>query len=185
MKIDLAAKGMELSDDLKSYVNHKMGSFERHIKEVGDGEVEVVITFSVEKHGNRNRVDIDVYLKTRGGGALHSWEESNDIYKSLEIAIDDVERQLHRLKDRRLDQRKQIQREKMRNQTEELPNSFKDEFQKIIEEKMSILKPMTAEDASIILVSEERFFFPFRNAASGEVNVIYRKTNGSYGVISP
>lgn len=185
MNIDMVAKGMELSDDLKSYVNHKLVGFERHLKEVGEGEVDVVITFTVEKHGSRHRVDINVYLKTPGGGSLHAWEESNDTYKSLEFAIDDVERQLNRLKERRLEQRRERQRAKQRNQTTGIPSAERDDMEGVIEEKLPVMKPMTVEDASVILLSEERFFFPFRNATTGEINVIYRKTNGSFGLIAP
>jgi putative sigma-54 modulation protein len=185
MKIDLVAKGIELTENLKSYIESKLEGFERHLKEVGEGEVDVVVTLTVEKHRNRNRVDIDVYLKTPGGGSLHAWEESNDIYKSLEFAIDDIERQLNRLKERRLEQRRLIQREKAKTQTEELAPASVAERERIIEEKLPVAKPMSVEDASIILVSEGRYFFPFRNSETGEINVIYRKKNGGYGLITP
>src|SRR3990172_1068276 len=78
MKIEFIGKGIDISYDLKSYVEHKLFTFERHLKEVGEGEVEVVVTFTVEKHRHRHRVDIDVYLKTPGGGTLHAWEERKD-----------------------------------------------------------------------------------------------------------
>jgi len=185
MKIDLVAKGMELTDHLKSYVERKFEPFRRHLKEVGEGGVDIVVTFTVEKRGSRNRVDIDVYLKIPGGGELHAWEESDDCYKSLEFAIDDVERQLNRLKDRRLEQRRERQREKAKSQNEAHNPPNTEEPEKFVEERLPIMKPMSVEDASIILVSEGRYFFPFRNSASGEVNVIYRKKNGSYGLISP
>lgn len=184
MKLDLVGKGIKVSDDIRSFVDHKLASFERRVNEIGEGEVDVVITFNVEKTGNRNRVDIDVYLKTRGGGALHAWEESEDIYKSLEFAADDVSRQLDRLKERRLETRKEIQREKEKSRLDvALPTLM--EREQIIEETLPIRKPMSVEDASIILINEGRFFFPFRNAENDEINVIYRKTNGSYGLILP
>ena len=102
MQIEFKSKGIEISEDLKNYTEHKLSAFGSHLKEVGEGEVEVIVTFTVEKHRQRNRVDIDVYLKTPGGGTLHAWEESNDLYISLEFAIDDIERQLNRLKERRI-----------------------------------------------------------------------------------
>ncbi len=188
MKLDLVAKGMEVSDQLREYVEHKLRGFDRHLKEVGEGEVNVVVTFTVEQHRSRQRVDIDVYLKTPGGGALHAWEESNDIYKSLEFAIDDIERQLNRLKERRLEQRRQIQRHKVREKGGgDSYSSDGDEAERelYVMEELPVKKPMSLEDASVILESEGRYFLPFINAATGELNVIYRKKNGNYGVIAP
>lgn len=79
MKIEFIGKGIDVSEDPKSYVEHRFSTFERHLNEVGEGEGEIVVTITVEKHKQRHRVDIDVYLKTTGGGALHAWEESKDI----------------------------------------------------------------------------------------------------------
>ena len=181
MNIELIGKGIDVSEDLRSYVEHKLSSFEQHLREVGEGEVEVVVTFNVEKHRQRHRVDIDVYLKTPGGGTLHAWEESNDIYRSLEFTLDDIERQLNRLKERRLERRKESAREKAKSHTEEvspLP------LELVVEEKFPILKPLSVEEALMVLQDEGRFFLPFRNAETEEINVIYRKKSGKYGLIS-
>jgi putative sigma-54 modulation protein len=181
MKIEFIGKGIDVSEDLKSYVEHKLFTFERHLKEVGEGEVEVVVTFTVVKHRHRHRVDIDVYLKTAGGGTLHAWEESKDIHMSLEFALDDIERQLNRLKERRIEQRKEISREKEKSHAEELPSSILD---LIAEERFPIAKPLSVEEALTILQDEGRFFLPFRNAETGEVNIIYRKKSRKYGLMS-
>jgi putative sigma-54 modulation protein len=83
MKIEFIGKGIDLSEDLKSVAEHRLSKFESHLKKMGEGEVEVIVTFNVQEHRQRHRVDIDVYLKTPGGGALHAWEESNDIFMSI------------------------------------------------------------------------------------------------------
>lgn len=181
-KIEFIGKGIDVSEDLKSYVEHRFSTFERHLKEVGEGEVEIVVTFIVEKHRQRHRVDIDVYLKTPGGGALHAWEESKDIHISLEFALDDIERQLNRLKERRLEQRKEIAREKAKGLTEEV---FLPLSELIVEEKINAAKPLNVEEALMTLQDEGRFFLVFRNAETGGINVIYRKKSGKYGFISP
>jgi ribosome hibernation promoting factor len=182
VNIEFIGKGIDVSEDLKSYAENKLSTFNSHLKEVGEGEVEVVVTFNVEKHRKRHRVDIDVYLKTPGGGTLHAWEESNDVYMSLEFAIDDIERQLTRLKERRIDQRKAIAREKERTLKEEVKSSTSD---LITEEKPSILKPLTVEEALRLLQEEGRFFLVFNNAETGGFGVIYRKKSGKYGLVSP
>jgi len=181
MNIEFIGKGIDISEDLKSYVEHKLSAFERHLKEVGEGDVEVAVTFTVEKHRQRHRVDIDVYLKTPRGGTLHAWEESKDIYMSLEFALDDIERQLNRLKERRLERRKESAREKVKSHFEGVPTSPP----RLIEERLNIAKPITVEEALMTLQDEGMFFLAFRNAATGEINVIYRKKGGNYGLVSP
>ena len=182
MNIEFIGKGFDISEDIRSYAESKLSTFNSHLKEVGEGEVEVIVTFNVEKHRQRNRVDIDVYLKTPGGGALHAWEESNDVRMSLEFAIDDIERQLTRLKERRIEQRKAIAREKEKTLREAARSSQSD---LVTEEKLSVAKPLTVEEALMLLQQEGRFFLVFNNAETGGLGVIYRKKSGRYGLVSP
>lgn len=182
MNIEFIGKGIDVSEDLKSYAENKLSTFNSHLKEVGEGEVEVIVTFNVEKHRQRHRVDIDVYLKTPGGGALHAWEESKDIYMSLEFAIDDIETQLNRLKERRIEQRKGIARAKeksLKGVGQPGPSDL------ITEEKLPIAKPLTVEEALMLLQEEGRFFLVFNNADTGRLGVVYRKKSGNYGLVSP
>ncbi len=67
MKLEFIGKGIDLSEDIKSVAEHRLSKFERHLKEVGEGEVEIIVTFNVQEHRKRHRVDIDVYLKTQVG----------------------------------------------------------------------------------------------------------------------
>jgi len=182
MNIEYIGKGIDISEDLKSFTELRLSKFERHLKEVGEGEVEVIVTLTFEKHGQRHRADIDVYLKTPGGGALHAWEESNDVYRSLQFVLDDIEKQLDRLKERRLEVRKEIAREKAKNRRQETafpPGEM------LTVEKLSIAKPLSPEEAVMILQDENRFFLVFRNADTNDLNVIYRKKSGKYGLVSP
>ncbi len=182
MKIEFIEKGIDISEDLKSYNEHRFSTFERHLKEVGEGEVEIVVTFTVEKHRQRHRVDIDVYLKIPGGGALHAWTESKDIHISLEFALDDIERQLNKLKERRLELRKEVAREKAKGLSEAVSFPLSE---LIVEEKVQTAKPLSVEESLMILQDEGRFFLVFRNSETGDTNVIYRKKSGKYGFISP
>ncbi len=181
MKINYIGQGMEVSQDLKDFVERKLSTFERHLKDSEEGEVVVSVTFTLEEHRQRRRVDIDVYLDTPGGGALHTQQESNDFLRSLEFALDDIDRQLKKLKDTRLERRREAARTKEKN-TETVSMSTDDIIE---EENLSIAKPLTVEEALMILQDEDRFFLAFRNAETGEINVIYRKKSGVYGHIVP
>ena len=182
MKLEFIGKGIQVSDETKSYIDHKMTGFEKHLSETEKGEVEVVVTLAYHKHRQRHRADIDVYLKTPGGGTLHAWEESNEMYLSLDMVIDDIEKQLDRLNEKRQETKKKIAREKAKNRLADVkPPKVKN---LVTDEKMAVAKPITVEEAIIMLNDENRFFLAFRNADTENLNVIYRKNNGQYGLIS-
>ena len=189
MKLSYIGHGIDVSEGLKSFVEHKLSRLERHLREVdrgGEGEVKVAVTFTVEEHRKLYCVDIDVYLETPGGGSLHASEESNDIYRSLEFALDDIDKQLGKLKDRRLEKRRESARGKEGEKEETLTEgAYMSPYDRIVEEKLHIAKPLSVEEALMILQDRGDFFLAFRNAETGEINVIYRKKNGEYGHISP
>jgi putative sigma-54 modulation protein len=181
MKINYIGTGMEVSDDLRDYVGSKLSTIERHLTEADEGEVVVSVTFTAEEHRKIYQVDVDVYFETPGGGALHAREETNDIYRSIELAFDTVDRQLRDFKDKRMERRREAARGSEKN-AEAVSASTED----LIEgERLSIAKPLSVEEALMILQDEERFFLAFRNAETGEINVIYRKKSGVYGHIAP
>jgi len=86
------------------------------------------------------------------------------------------------LKERRLEHRKEIARERAKSLTEEVSFPLSE---LIMEEKIEAAKPLNVEEALMILQDEWRFFLVFRIAETGDINVIYRKKSGKYGFISP
>jgi putative sigma-54 modulation protein len=182
MKLEFIGKGIQVSDETKSYVEHKLSGFEKHLSDSGEGEVEVVVTLAFHKHRQRHRADIDVYLKTPGGGTLHAWEESNEMHMSLDLVIDDIQKQLDRLNEKRQETKKRIAREKAKRRLADVKPPKISEL--VTDEKIPVLKPITVEEAMIILNDENRFFLAFRNAETESLNIIYRKKNGQYGLIS-
>jgi len=105
----------------------------------------VRVTYTFEKHRHRNRVDIDIYFNTPGGGVIHAWEESNDLYSAIDFVIDEVERQLVRLKSRRKEESRRLARaEKMKQLT---PQEESIERPLIVQEPMPLEKPLSVEDA--------------------------------------
>lgn len=182
MKLEFIGKGIQVSEETKSYIEHKTTGLEKHLSETEKGEVEVVVTLAYHKHRQRHRADIDVYMKTPGGGTLHAWEESNEMYLSLDMVIDDIEKQLDRLNEKRQETKKNIAREKAKSRLADVkPPKVTD---LVTDEKIAVVKPITVEEAIIMLNDENRFFLAFRNADTENLNVIYRKNNGQYGLIS-
>jgi len=185
MQVEHVGKNIEVTDFIKAYAEHKLERLKHYLKDldVAPDAVRVRIVYDFEKHRHRNRVDIDVYLNTPGGGVIHAWEESNDLYSAIDFVIDEVERQLVRLKQRRIEAaRREARLEKMKEHTVQESSI---ERPLIVVEPLPSEKPMTVEDARLLLEETGAFFLPFINSETGEVNVIYRKKAGNYGLIAP
>jgi putative sigma-54 modulation protein len=186
MKIEHVGKNIQVTDFIRDYTEHKLERLKPYLKEVDVAEdsVQVRVTYDFEKHRHRNRVDIDIYFNTPGGGVIHAWEESNDLYTAIDFVVDEVERQLVRLKARRVEERRRLAKLKEKQLREgETEESI--ERALIVLEPLPIEKPMTVDDARLLLEEMGAFFLPFRNAETGEINVIYRKKAGNYGLIAP
>jgi len=186
MKVEHVGKNIQVTDFIKDYTEHKLERLKPYLKDIdiADDSVNIRVTYDFEKHRHRNRVDIDVYFNTPGGGVIHAWEESNDLYTAIDFVIDEVERQLVRLKARRVEERRRLAKLK----EQERRTAVKEESIErplIVLEPLPMEKPMTVEDARLLLEEMGAFFLAFRNAETGEINVIYRKKAGNYGLIAP
>ena len=185
MKIEHVGKNIQVTEFIKDYTEHKLERLKPYLKDIDIAEdsVNVRVTYDFEKHRHRNRVDIDIYFNTPGGGVIHAWEESNDLYTAIDFVIDEVERQLVRLKARRVEERRRLAR--LKEQEKRTPVEESIERPLVVLEPLPMEKPMTVDDARLLLEEMGAFFLPFRNAETGEVNIIYRKKAGNYGLISP
>lgn len=186
MRVEHVGKNIQLTDFIRDYTEHKLERLLPYIKDIDISEdsVQVKVIYDFEKHGHRNRVDMHIKFNTPGGGVIHAWEESNDLYSAIDFVIDEVERQLVRLKARRKEERRRLAKQKEKERRETLEEeSIKKPL--IVLEPMPLEKPLTVEDAMMLLEETGAFFLPFRNAESGEINVIYRKKAGNYGLIAP
>lgn len=185
MQVEHVGKNIEVTDFIKAYTEHKLERLKHYLKDLDTNEdsVRVRVVYDFEKHRHRNRVDIDVYFNTPGGGVIHAWEESNDLYSAIDFVIDEVERQLIRLKSRRIEEkRREARLEKLKEHTVTTPSI---ERPLITVEPLPVDKPMTVGDAKLMLEELGAFFLPFINSETGQVNVIYRKKAGNYGLITP
>ena len=125
-------------------------------------------------------------MKTLGGGVTHAWEEDVDVFSALDKVLDEVERQLIKLKQRRLEQRRighKIKEELISSITAP-SREVEREGPTIIEEELVIDKPMSVEDAIFELQESGVFFLPFVDAKTSELKIAYRKRSGSFGIIN-
>lgn len=187
MQIEFIGKHLEVTDQIKSFVESKLTRFKRLLKETGEDQTEVVITLSssrakpAEKNANKTsmfRVDIDIYLKSSGGGTVHAWEEDKDLYAAIDKVMDEVERQLLKLKERRLEYRR-----KSRETQEEHIIEEEEVKPLIVEEEFVMDKPMSIEDAILELTENHMVFMPFFDIESSKIKIVYRKRGNQFGVI--
>ncbi len=194
MNIEFIGKGIEWTEAMKSFVEGKLERLSRFLKEAEEDQVEVVVTLSTTRAKQKDfagdsrptfyRVDIDMYLKTWGGGSVHAWEEDVDVFSALDRVMDEVERQIIKLKQRRHEIRRRAAKLKEEMLTAELTPSEERELPPVIEEELVIEKPMSLEDAIFELKETGVYFLPFVDVATGTLRILYRKRGGNLGVIN-
>ena len=170
MKYIYASKDMAVSDSLKSRAEKKLSKLERYFRD----EPEATIRFKVQK-GARNIVEITV---NAGGVMLRAEESSNDMYLSIDHAIDKLESQIRR-------HRTKLEKRIRPTEVEVAPESYEEQSYDVVRVKKFSVKPMTVEDAITQMELLGHDFFLFTNEDSDRMNVLYRRKDGSYGLLQP
>ena len=194
MNVEFVGKAVEWTDAMKSFVEGKLERFSRLLKEAEEDQVEVVVTLSTSRAKHKDyagesrptiyRVDMDIYLKTWGGGVIHAWEEDTDVFSALDRVLDEAERQIIRLKQRRLEQRRRGAKMKEEMVSALIAPSEEKERPTIVEEELVIEKPMSEEDAILEIQGSGIYFLPFIDTKTGELKIAYRKRKGSFGILN-
>ncbi|MBQ8304804.1 MAG: ribosome-associated translation inhibitor RaiA [Blautia sp.] len=173
MKFIISGKNLQVSDELRSAIEHKLGKLERYFTP----DTEVIVTLSVEKE--RQKIEVTIPVK---GNIIRSEQTSNDMYVSIDLVEEVIERQLRKYKNKIID-RKQS------------PGNFQqafldDEYEesedvRIIRTKKFDIKPMYPEDACVQMELLGHSFYVFCNAETDQVNVVYKRKGNTYGLIEP
>ena len=173
MKITISGKNIDVTEGLKAAVNEKLGNLEKYFTP----DTNVIVTLSVEKE--RQKIEVTIPVK---GNIIRSEQVSNDMYVSIDLVEEVIERQLRKYKNKIADK----QQEAGNFQKEYLEHDYlEDEDIQIIRTKKFGMKPMYPEDACVQMELLGHTFFVFRNAETDEVNVVYKRKNNTYGLIEP
>ena len=173
MRFIISGKNIVVTEGLKSAVYEKIGKLERYFTP----ETEIHVTLSVEK--DRQKIEITIPMK---GNIIRAEQVSNDMYVSIDLVEEIIERQLRRYKNKIVDQKQSAFNLNQSFLDEEGPE---DEEIKIIRTKRFAMKPMDAEEACIQMELLGHNFFVFRSAETDEVNVVYKRKGNTYGLIEP
>lgn len=173
MKFIISGKNIEVTQGLRSAVEDKLGKLEKYFT----SDTEIIVTLSVEKE--RQKIEVTIPVK---GNIIRSEQVSNDMYVSIDLVEEVIERQLRKYKNKIADK----QQEAGNFQKEYLEHDYlEDEDIQIIRTKKFGMKPMYPEDACVQMELLGHTFFVFRNAETDEVNVVYKRKNNTYGLIEP
>lgn len=173
MKYIFAGKGMEVSDSLRARVEKKLDKLERYFRD----EPEASVRFSQQK-GGRNIVEITMSV---GGIFLRAEESSNDMYLSIDRAVDKLESQIRRHRTK-LDKR--IHVSELEPVVEAAPE-YEEATYDVVRTKKFAVKPMAVEDAIAQMELLGHDFFVFMNEQTESICVLYRRKDDSYGLLQP
>jgi len=173
MKIQFRGKNIQVTNALKEHLEKKIGKLDKYF----DNPPEAIVTLSVEK--DRHRVEVTIPLN---GFILRGEEESFDMYSSVDQVLDKLEKQMEKYKTRLSRQNKGLSiKDIAANSVEKTWEE--DEGPRLVRTKRFAMKPMSVEEAIMQMNLLGHSFFVFTNADTEEVNVVYRRNDGNYGVI--
>lgn len=173
MRYIITGRNIDVTEGLKAAIYDKIGKLERYFTE----DTEVHVTLSVEKE--RQKIEITIPVK---GNIIRSEQTSNDMYVSIDLVEEIIERQLKKYKNRIVDKKQA----NLNFSQEYIEKDYEDDEEiKIIRTKRFGMKPMYPEDACIQMDLLGHNFFVFLNAETEEVNVVYKRKGNTYGLIEP
>ncbi len=173
MKFIIGGRNIEVTPGLKAAVEEKIGKLEKSFTP----ETEVHVTLTVEK--DRQKIEVTIPVK---GSIIRSEQVSNDMYISIDLVEEIIERQLKKYKTKLVDKH---QAGGSFSQLYVENDYMDDEEIKIVRTKKFDIKPMYPEDACIQMELLGHNFFVFCNAETDQVNVVYKRKGETYGLIEP
>ena len=175
MNFIISGKNIEVTPGLKDSVTSKLGKLERYFTP----DTEIIVTLSVEK--DRQKIEVTIPVK---GDIIRSEQTSTDMYVSIDLVEEVIERQLRKYKNKLIARHQEGGTFKQEFFEEEPAIDSNDEIQ-IVRTKKFVIKPMFPEDACVQMELLGHDFFVFSNAETEEVNVVYKRKNGTFGLIEP
>ena len=175
MKLTFTGKNIEVTDALKDVTEKKLGKLDKYFQ----GDAEGNVTYSVER--NRKIIEVTINLP---GTILRAEESSDDMYASIDRSVDVLERQIRKHKTK-------LQKRFNSGETIRFENivPLNDEVEydkpKVVKTKRFDMKPMDVEEAILQMELLRHNFFVFMNADSEDLNVLYKRKDGNYGLIEP
>lgn len=187
MELIVKSRNGKVSDRQQNYIKEKLGKLERYLDKISKVTVEVAEE-QRRNEGNTHRAQVT--LVGDHGILLRAEERAGDLFTAIDVVSDNLQRQIQRYKD------KHWRRGKLRRQGGEIVEAApelngsavlvdEDTRPRIVRTKEFQVKPMYSDEAVEQMELLGHDFFVFRDAGTGEINVLYRRNDGNYGLIVP
>lgn len=174
MQLSVKGRNLEITDALRQYAEEKLGRLRKYFEQIGTAAV----VLSVEKH----RQIAEVTLRVRDL-TIRAEESTADLYSSIDLVADKLERQILRYKERILAHTGRPAGRETREATP--PAATAEEGPRVVKTKRFAMKPAEVDEAILQMDLLGHSFYVFRNARTDQVNVLYRRRDGNYGLIEP
>jgi len=175
MQTSVTFKNLDPSDNLKSYVGDKLDRFDKFL----DNPAEANVVLAVEKFRHIAEINIS-------GDRLSiiGKEETVDMYSAIDMVLDKLEKQIKKNKEK-IREHRSAAKNRNRSMPDEDINLPEEDIERQIKIRNIEYKPMDVEEAVLQMDLIEDNFLVFTNARSDQINVLYRRRDGHYGLIQP
>jgi putative sigma-54 modulation protein len=178
MRLQVKGKNLEVPPAIREYAESKLAKLDRHLHESAQVELEL----SMERNPSIAEAHVAEATVWSKGPVVRARESASDMKASIDLLVRKLERQVKRAREKR---RPNFGRLRASAPPENPVPDTASEEPRIVRVKQFALKPMSPEEAVLQLELLGHDFFVFRNADSDEVNVLYRRRDGNYGLIEP
>ncbi|WP_031514044.1 ribosome hibernation-promoting factor, HPF/YfiA family [Desulfofalx alkaliphila] len=172
MKVNVRGKNIEVTPALREYVEKRIGKLEKFLEGVEEAQVKLV----VEKENHKVEVTIPIQ-----GMILRGEEATGDMYASTDLVLEKLEKQIEKYKGK-LGKRGRNGGDKVVKAPAGEPA---EDGPKVVKTKRFAIKPMPVDEAIMQMNLLGHSFFVFSNAETEQVNVVYLRKDGNYGLIEP
>ncbi|MCI9584279.1 ribosome-associated translation inhibitor RaiA [Clostridiaceae bacterium] len=173
MRYKITGRNIEVTPALKAAVEDKIGKLERYFNQ----DTEAVVTLSVEK--DRQKIEVTIPVK---GTIIRAEQHSNDMYVSIDLVEEIIERQIKKYKNKIIDKKQAAVAfsDLFINEDYEADDGIE-----IVKVKKFAMKPMDPEEACVQMELLGHAFYVFLNSETEQVNVVYKRKGNTYGLIEP
>jgi len=179
MNIEFVARSVQLNDRIRKYSTDKLHKLDKFL----DEPIEIRMTLTQEKH----RCHAELRVAHRFG-LIQSTEETDDVLDAINLAVDKAEKQARRSRQKFKDKRRKADRNNGNQWPLEILEGAslgQGTAPTIIKSSVLSIKPMSLDEAALQLEGSKNDFVVFRDAKSDQVNVLYKRKDNNYGLISP
>ncbi len=169
MNFVITARKFTASQDLKDKIEKKLSKFDKFF----DGEADAKVVMSIEK--DRHNMEVTLEYKKMIFRAAHS---ADDFLPALELCVDSLERSMRKNKTK-------LEKRLKAGAYESYSDSHAETSYEVIRQKKFAVKPMDVDEAILQMELVGHNFFVYRDVASDEINVVYKRHDGGYGQIIP